>query len=142
MKKVRIYYNEKLTYLCERYPLDLEIDKDSNYIEVSDDEANQTYSVDYGYSWAVVNHKLTIVEVPEITKTNEYKKQDVENKIISYKAFLSNTDYIVAKINEAMIDNDDEANTLKKKYSIELKQRKEYRNKIKELETVLETLNS
>ena len=140
MEKVKLYYNKKSNYLCDRYPLDLEIDKDCNYIEVSEDEANQTYSVDYGYSWAVVNHKLTIVEVPEITGTNEYKKQDAENKISSYKAYLSDTDYIVAKINEAMIDDEDEANSLKEKYATELKQRKEYRTKIKELESLIGSL--
>lgn len=142
MEKIRIYYNKKSTYLCQRYPLNLEIDEDSNYIEVSEDKALQTYDVDYGYSWAVVDGKLTVIEVPEIMETTEYKKITTTCKIQEYKSYLSETDYVVSKINEAMVDDEDEANALKEKYSVELKTRKEYRTKIKELEALLETLNS
>ena len=133
---IKVYYNMKSGYLCERYPLDIPVDNNCSYIEIADSDIDQTYSVEYGYSWAVINGKLAIVEVPEIIESAEYKKLTAICKIQEYKQYLSDTDYIISKINEAMIDNEDEANALKEKYSDDLKQRKEYRNKIKELEAL------
>ena len=53
MEKIKIYYDKETGYLCNRYPKDIEVKKDTPFIEVSEEEANKTYVVEYGKFWAV-----------------------------------------------------------------------------------------
>ena len=132
MKK--IYYDKKTGYLCNRYPKDIEKTDDSPFIEVEDDLEEQTYSVEYGKFWKVVNGSLVIGDDIETQETQEYKDFVKNNLICEYKQYLNDTDYVITKLNEAKIEDEDLFNSLKEKYAEVLIKRKEARAKINELE--------
>ena len=134
MQKVKIYYNKETGYLCERYPKDIEVKENTPFIEVSEEEADKTYCVEYGKFWAVVDNKLVKVDDVEVINSQEYKDMLKENEIDSLKQYLSETDYIITKLNEAKIEDEELFNQLKIEYSDILMKRKEARTRINELE--------
>lgn len=132
MKKV--YYDKKTGYLCNRYPKDIEKTDDSPFIEVEDDLEEQTYAVEYGKFWKVVDGSLIIGDDVEIQATQEYKDFVKSNLINEYQQYLNDTDYVITKLNEAKIEDEDLFNSLKEKYAEILTKRKVARAKINELE--------
>ena len=132
MKK--IYYDKKTGYLCNRYPKDIEKTDDSPFIEVEDEIEEQTYAVEYGKFWKVVDGSLVIGDDLETQATQEYKDLVRYNEINEYQQYLNDTDYIITKLNEAKIEDEDLFNSLKEKYAEVLTKRKEARAKINELE--------
>ena len=134
MEKVKIYYDKETGYLCDRFPKDIEVKEDTPFIEVSEEEAHKTYCVEYGKFWAVRNNKLVKVDDLEVINSQEYKDILKENEIDSLKQYLSETDYIITKLNEAKIEDEELFNSLKTEYSDILAKRKEARAKINELE--------
>ena len=134
MEKIKIYYDKETGYLCNRYPKDIEVKKDTPFIEIDEEEANKTYSVQYGKFWAVKNGELCIVDDLEVINSQEYKDMLKENEIDSLKQYLSETDYVITKLNEAKIEDEELFNSLKAEYSDILAKRKEARAKINELE--------
>ena len=132
MKKV--YYDKKTGYLCNRYPKDIEKTDDSPFIEVEDDIEEQTYAVEYGKFWKVVNGSLVIGDDIETQATQEYKDLVRSNEINEYRQYLNDTDYVITKLNEAKIEDEELFNSLKEKYVEVLTKRKEARAKINELE--------
>lgn len=134
MEKVKIYYDKETGYLCNRYPKDIEVKKDTPFIEVSEEEADKTYCVEYGKFWAVKNGELCIVDDLEVINSDEYKNILKEQEIILLKQYLSDTDYVITKLNEAKIEDEELFNSLKTEYSDILVKRKEARAKINELE--------
>ena len=132
MKK--IYYDKKTGYLCNRYPKDIEKTDDSPFIEVEDDIEKQTYAVEYGKFWKVVDGSLVIADDVETQATQEYKDLVRNNQINEYQQYLNDTDYVITKLNEAKIEDEELFNSLKEKYAEILTKRKEARAKINELE--------
>ena len=132
MKK--IYYDKKTGYLCNRYPKDIEKTDDSPFIEVEDELEEQTYAVEYGKFWKVVDGSLVIGDDIETQATQEYKDLVKSNEINEYQQYLNDTDYVITKLNEAKIEDEDIFNSLKEKYAEILTKRKEARAKINELE--------
>ena len=132
MKKV--YYDKKTGYLCNRYPKDIEKTDDSPFIEVEDDIEEQTYAVEYGKFWKVVDGSLVIGDDIETQATQEYKDLVRSNEINEYQQYLNDTDYVITKLNEAKIEDEELFNSLKEKYAEVLIKRKEARAKINELE--------
>ena len=132
MKKV--YYDKKTGYLCNRYPKDIEKTDDSPFIEVEDDIEEQTYAVEYGKSWKVVDGSLVIADDVETQATQEYKDLVRSSLINEYRQYLNDTDYVITKLNEAKIEDEELFNSLKEKYAEVLTKRKEARAKINELE--------
>ena len=132
MKKV--YYDKETGYLCDRYPKDIEKTEDSAFIEVDDELESQTYAVDYGKFWKVVDGSLVIGDDIETQATQEYKDYIKDNLICEYKQYLNDTDYVITKLNEAKIEDGDLFNSLKEEYAEILIKRKEARAKINELE--------
>ena len=132
MKKV--YYDKKTGYLCNRYPKDIEKTDDSPFIEVEDELEEQTYAVEYGKFWKVVDGSLVIGDDIETQATQEYKDLVKSNEINEYQQYLNDTDYVITKLNEAKIEDEDIFNSLKEKYAEILTKRKEARAKINELE--------
>ena len=132
MKKV--YYDKKTGYLCNRYPKDIKQTNDSPFIEVDDELESQTYSVEYGKFWKVVNGSLVIGDDVETQETQEYKDFVKNNLICEYKQYLNDTDYVITKLNEAKLEDEDLFNSLKEEYAEVLINRKEVRAKINELE--------
>ena len=133
MKK--IYYDKKTGYICDRYPKDIKKTNDSPFIEVEDDIEEQTYSVEYGKFWKVVDGSLIIGDDIETQETQEYKDFIKNNMICEYKQYLNDTDYVITKLNEAKIEDEDYFNSLKEEYAEVLIKRKEVRAKINELES-------
>lgn len=74
-----------------------------------------------------------------IPKDDSYE-QELINSINEYKYKLNETDYVVVKITEAQALGED-ISPLLEKYADVLSNRKEYRNKINELEQLLEEYN-
>lgn len=134
MEKIKIYYDKETGYLCNRYPKDIEVKKDTPFIEVDEEEADKTYCVEYGKFWAVKNGELCIVDDLEVINSDEYKNILKEQEIILLKQYLSDTDYVITKLNEAKIEDEELFNSLKTEYSDILVKRKEARAKINELE--------
>ena len=134
MEKIKIYYDKKTGYLCNRYPKDIEKTDDSPFIEVEEDIAEQTYAVEYGKFWKVVDGSLVIADDVETQATQEYKDLVRNNKINEYRQYLNDTDYVITKLNEAKIEDEELFNSLKEKYAEILTKRKEARAKINELE--------
>ena len=133
MKKV--YYDKKTGYLCNRYPKDIEKTDDSPFIEVEDEIEQQTYAVEFGKFWKVVDGSLVIADDIETQATQEYKDLVRSNEINEYQQYLNSTDYVITKLNEAKIEDEELFNSLKEKYAEILAKRKEARAKINELET-------
>lgn len=133
MKKV--YYDKKTGYLCNRYPKDIEKTEDSPFIEVEDDIEEQTYAVEYGKFWKVVDGSLVIGDDIETQATQEYKDLVRSSEINEYRQYLNDTDYVISKLNEAKIEDEVLFNSLKEEYAEVLTKRKEARAKINELET-------
>ena len=132
MKKV--YYDKKTGYLCNRYPKDIEKTDDSPFIEVEDEIEEQTYAVEYGKFWKVVDGSLVIGDDAETQATQEYKDLVRYNEINEHQQYLNDTDYVITKLNEAKIEDEELFNSLKEKYAEILTKRKEARAKINELE--------
>lgn len=132
MKK--IYYDKKTGYLCNRYPKDIEKTDDSPFIEVEDELEEQTYAVEFGKFWKVVDGSLVIADDIETQATQEYKDLVRSNEINEYQQYLNDTDYVITKLNEAKIEDEELFNSLKEKYAEVLIKRKEARAKINELE--------
>lgn len=130
----RIYYDKETGYLCDRYPKDIEKTDDSPYIEVEDDIEDQTYCVDYGKVWKVVNGSLVIADDIETQESEEYKAFIKRIEIDKYKQYLTQTDYVITKLNEAKIEDETLFESLKIEYADVLTKRKEARAKINELE--------
>ena len=132
MKKV--YYDKETGYLCDRYPKDIEKTDDSPFIEVDDELEEQTYCVEYGKCWKVVDGSLVIGDDIETQATQEYKDLVRNNLMCEHKQYLNDTDYVITKLNEAKLENEDLFNSLKEEYAEVLIKRKEARAKINELE--------
>lgn len=140
-KDLTIYYRKKDGYLCDRYPLDifskdLSDEEKGSYTCLNEEEYGQTFSVEYGYTWGVIDNKLQVIPNAELQATDEYQRYISNCKYGTALRYLSDTDFIVAKINEAATVNDDleEVAALKAQYAEQIAKRKEYRKLINELE--------
>jgi len=124
----RIYYRKKDGFLCNRYPTDIQ-EKEA-YIDVEDDEAEKTYSVELGKHWAVKKGKLVLADY----ESEEFLEHEKANQIAELKGYLLNTDYVISKLNELKLEDEAEYETAREEYADVLKKRKEARAKINEME--------
>lgn len=100
-----------------------------NDIELTFEEW-QKYSCHPTYSYFIYeNGKIS-------EKINESEKQKVEkaSQIMSYKSYLDSTDYVISKLNELKLEDEEEYEKAKEEYNDVLAKRKEARSKINELE--------
>lgn len=134
MKK-KIYYDEN-TGVIEITPFyDEEEEKNLPYIELSFEEWERDLATcSYGFKKAYRDGKIIEVADEELQASEEYKSFQKEIEITDLKNYLSETDYIITKLNEAKIEDENEFRILKIKYADELQKRKETRERIKELE--------
>lgn len=131
---MKVYYDKETGYLCERYPKDIEVKEDTPFIELPDEEVEETYIVEYGKFWAIKDNKLVKVDDIELQATEKYKQEIKNNEIADLKNYLDNTDYVIAKLNEAKIEDEELFEELKVKYAEILTKRKQARARINELE--------
>ena len=131
---MKVYYDKETGYLCERYPKDIEVKEDTPFIELTEEEVEETYIIEYGKFWAIKDNKLVKVDDIELQATEEYKQEIKNNEIADLKRYLDNTDYVIAKLNEAKIEDEELFEELKVKYAEILTKRKQARARINELE--------
>lgn len=130
----KIYYDKETGYLCNRYPKDIEKTDTSLFIEVEDKDYEETFVHPYGLFWAVRDGALKLVDDVETQATEEYKTMVRNNEITELQQYLTDTDYIIIKLNEAKLEDDAEFETMKAQYSEQLTKRKKARSKINELQ--------
>lgn len=135
MEKKKFYYNPT-TYEIERRAFYDEVeDKDLPFIELTFEEWEEKLSsLSYGYKKVYLNGEIQEVLDEKVINTNEYKNTQKEWEIKKLKRYLNDTDYIITKLNEAKIEDDELFNSLKTEYSDILTKRKEARVRINELE--------
>ena len=131
---MKVYYDKETGYLCERYPKDIEVKEDTPFIELPEEEVEETYIIEYGKFWAIKDNKLVKVDDIELQATEKYKQEIKNNEIADLKNYLDNTDYVIAKLNEAKIEDEELFEELKVKYAEILTKRKQARARINELE--------
>lgn len=132
---VKIYYN-KNGDVCNRYPNNYPIDDENRYIEVSEEDEEKTLGAPLGMKWHIENGVLVLVDDQEMKNSEEYKQMMKENQLAELKQYLADTDYVITKLNEAKLEDEEEFNSLKLQYANVLEKRKETRTKINELEAV------
>lgn len=137
---MKIHYQKETGIVCERYPKDVPITDDCLEMEITDDKYQQTLQCDYGRIWAVKDDSLVVIDDEEIINSTEYKKYLLNAQLMQYKSYLSDTDYVISKLNELKLEDEDEYETEKANYADVLVKRKEARKKINELEEELEKL--
>ena len=130
----KVYYDKETGYLCNRYPKDIEKTDTSLFIEVEDKDYEETFVHPYGLFWAVRDGALKLVDDVETQATEEYKTMVRNNEITELQQYLTDTDYIIIKLNEAKLEDDAEFETMKVQYSEQLTKRKKARSKINELQ--------
>ena len=135
MEKKKFYYNPT-TYEIERRAFYDEVeDKDLPFIELTFEEWEEKLSsLSYGYKKVYLNGEIQEVLDEKVINTIEYKNIQKEWEIKKLKRYLTDTDYVITKLNEAKIEDEDLFNSLKTEYSDILTKRKEARVRINELE--------
>ena len=135
MEKKKFYYNPT-TYEIERRAFYDEVEnKDLPFIELTFEEWEEKLSsLSYGYKKVYLNGEIQEVLDEKVINTIEYKNIQKEWEIKKLKRYLSDTDYVITKLNEAKIEDDELFNSLKTEYSDILAKRKEARVRINELE--------
>ena len=135
MEKKKFYYNPT-TYEIERRAFYDEVeDKDLPFIELTFEEWEEKLSsLSYGYKKIYLNGEIQEVLDEKVINTIEYKNTQKEWEIKKLKRYLNDTDYIITKLNEAKIEDENLFNSLKTEYSDILTKRKEARVRINELE--------
>ena len=129
---MKVFYKKNNGYLCDRYPYDLKAEETDPYIEISEKEYNQTLFCELGKSWAVIDGKLTVVDDEETQNSAEYKRIKFENEISMKQEFLTQTDYVIVKLQEAQLEDEEGYQTLRLKYADILAERKQARKSINE----------
>ena len=135
MEKKKFYYNPT-TYEIERRAFYDEVeDKGLPFIELTFEEWEEKLSsLSYGYKKVYLNGEIQEVLDEKVINTIEYKNTQKEWEIKKLKRYLNDTDYIITKLNEAKIEDEELFNSLKAEYSDILAKRKEARTRINELE--------
>ena len=135
MEKKKFYYNPT-TYEIERRAFYDEVeDKDLPFIELTFEEWEEKLSsLSYGYKKVYLNGEIQEVLDEKVINTIEYKNIQKEWEIKKLKRYLSDTDYVITKLNEAKIEDENLFNSLKTEYADILTKRKEARVRINELE--------
>lgn len=127
---MKIYYNKESGIICERYPKDLPVDDDCLELEVTDAEYEETLQCEYGKVWAIKNDILTKIDDEDIINTDTYKKYTLNAEISQCELYLSTTDYVITKLNELKLENDESYETEKANYKEVITKRKKARDRI------------
>ncbi len=132
--KTKVYFQKSTGFICHRYPYSYEPENENDFIEMSAEEAEPTYQCPYGKIWAVKDGKPVLIDDEQVINTEEYKAEAKANEMATLKQYLSDTDYVISKLNELKLEDEAEYEAERAKYSDVLKKRKEARARINELE--------
>ena len=133
-EETKVFYQKSTGFICHRYPYDYEPENENDFIKMSAEEAEPTYQCPYGKIWAVKDGKPVLIDDEKVVNTEEYKAEAKASEIASLKQYLSDTDYVISKLNELKLEDETEYEAERAKYSDVLKKRKEARVRINELE--------
>ena len=133
-EKTKVYFQKSTGFICQRYPYNYEPENENDFIEMSTEEAEPTYQCPYGKIWAIKDGKPVLIDDEKVITTDEYKTEVKTNEIATLKQYLSDTDYVISKLNELKLEDEAEYEAEKAKYSEILNKRKEARARINELE--------
>ena len=135
---MKFYYNEKTGKIRNHCFYDADTEGESlkmPSIELTIDEWSKTLaSHRVGKAYFYKNGKLVLEDDPDVINTEEYKAEVKANEIATLKLYLSDTDYVISKLNELKLEDEAEYEAEKIKYADILKKRKEARVKINELQ--------
>ena len=135
---MKFYYNEKTGKIRNHCFYDADTEGESlkmPSIELTIDEWSKTLaSHPVGKTYFYKNGKLVLEDDPDVINTEEYKAEVKANEIATLKRYLSDTDYVISKLNELKLEDEAEYEAEKIKYADILKKRKEARVKINELQ--------
>lgn len=76
----KIYYNNE-GWVCQRYPYDLEIEDENQFIEVDEQAYEKTLTCSVGMAWRVVDGKLE----EQVYNQSEVDKSLIEEEISNLK---------------------------------------------------------
>ena len=140
MKK--IYYKNN-GFVCDRYPYDLKPEENDPFIEVSDDDFELTIGTPTSRIPVVKDGKFAYIDYERYINSYEYNRDKILREIRKLKKALSETDYVVTKLQESkLIDDSSTYSTLQANYKDKITERKQTRNKINELEAELDNLSN
>lgn len=135
MEKKKFYYDAETRIIDVEPFYNEQINQDKPYIELTFEEWEEKLSsCNYGYKKAYINNEIVEVEDSELMNSEEYKNFIKNKEIRKLKQYLSSTDYVITKLNEAKIEDEELFNSLKIEYNEVLTKRKEARIRINELE--------
>lgn len=133
-EKKRFYYNKKTGVIDVTPFYDEQEEKKQPFIELSFEEWEKNLSIcKYGFKKAYINNEIVEVEDKELQASEGYKSLQKEIEISNLKNYLSETDYIVTKLNELRLDDEAEYEKACAKYANVLDKRKQSRARINEL---------
>ena len=136
-EKKRFYYLEDGTIKVTPFHDEL-VEEDLPFIELTFEEWEEKLSYcKYGYKKCYINDEIVEVEDKELQASEEYQKNIKKTEVSELKNYLSETDYIITKLNEAKIEDDALFEELKTKYADVITKRKEARERINTLEQEL-----
>ena len=142
---MKFYYNENTRRIINHcyYDEDTESAKKGlPSFELTIKEWSETLAcIPFAKAYFYRDGKLLLEDDEEVMATNEYKMQVANEQIEKYQQYLTDTDYIITKLNEARLEDDTEFEAMKAQYSEQLAKRKEARSKINELQKQLEKIN-
>ena len=141
---MKFYYDENTRRVINHCYYDEDTDsakKGLPSFELTIKEWSETLAcIPFAKAYFYRDGKLLLEDDEEVTATNEYKIQIANEQIEKYQQYLTDTDYIITKLNEARLEDDAEFETMKAQYSEQLTKRKEARSKINELQKQLEEI--
>lgn len=142
---MKFYYDENTRRVINHCYYDEDTDsakKGLPSFELTIKEWSETLAcIPFAKAYFYRDGKLLLEDDKEVMATNEYKMQIANEQIEKYQKYLTDTDYIITKLNEARLEDDTEFEAMKAQYSEQLTKRKEARSKINELQKQLEEIN-
>lgn len=141
---MKFYYDENTRRVINHCYYDEDTDsakKGLPSFELTIKEWSETLAcIPFAKAYFYRDGKLILEDDKEVMATNEYKMQIANEQIEKYQQYLTDTDYIITKLNEARLEDDAEFEAMKAQYSEQLTKRKEARSKINELQKQLEEI--
>lgn len=139
----KIYYQKSTGFVCGRLPRMYQAsEEDLAELEVSSEVFMRSLSCPYGQLWAVVDGELKLVPDEAERATKAYKISVLESERSSLKRYLSDTDYVIAKLNELKLEGDDSYEEQKASYAGVFAKRRESRKRVSEIDAEIAELES
>lgn len=141
---MKFYYNDSTKKVINHCYYDEDKESEAKglpYFELTIKEWSDSLAcMPLGKAYFYRDGKLSLEDDEEIINSDEYKRELITNEMNTYQTYLSDTDYVISKLNELTLEDEDEYETEKANYSDVLAKRKEARKKINELAKEIENL--